>query len=103
MMLLYITRVILGITTATKKNNPSRRYQTRMYGGWRVETFVDCLCMPFTRGEQTRPGSGREKNLLFRVEKILPMPIPLYGPGLNFRTGLGPGPGLGGPPAYFIV
>jgi hypothetical protein len=30
MMLLYITRVILGITTATKKNNPSRRYQTRI-------------------------------------------------------------------------
>jgi hypothetical protein len=44
-----------------------------------------------------------KKILLFRAEKILPMTIPLDASGLNFRAGLGPGPGLGGLPAYFIV
>jgi hypothetical protein len=41
--------------------------------------------------------------LLFRVEKILPTTIPLDTSGLNFRVGLESGPGLGGPPAYFIA
>jgi hypothetical protein len=49
------------------------------------------------------PGSSRAENLLFRAEKILPMTIPLDASGLNFRVGLGPGPSLGGPLAYFIV
>jgi hypothetical protein len=50
------------------------------------------------------PGSGRaEKILLFRAEKILPMTISLGASDLNFRAGLRPGAGLGGPPAHFIV
>jgi hypothetical protein len=50
------------------------------------------------------PGrAGLKKILLFQVEKILPMTIPLDASGLNFRDGLGPGPGLGGLPVYFIV
>jgi hypothetical protein len=44
-----------------------------------------------------------EKICYFGTKKILPMTIPLDASGLNFRVGLGPGPGLGGPPAYFIV
>jgi hypothetical protein len=42
-------------------------------------------------------GSGRaqKKILLFRAEKFLPMTILLGASGLNFRAGLGPGPGLG--------
>jgi hypothetical protein len=47
--------------------------------------------------------AGLKKFLLFRAEKILPMTIPLDASGLNFWAGLGPGPGLGGPPAHFIV
>jgi hypothetical protein len=47
--------------------------------------------------------AGLKKIRLFRAEKVLHMTIPLYASGLKFRTGLGPGPGLYGPPAYFIV
>jgi hypothetical protein len=36
-------------------------------------------------------GPGRKKILLFRAEKILPMPIPLDRSGLNFWVRLGPG------------
>jgi hypothetical protein len=51
-----------------------------------------------------RAGSGRaEKNSVISGQKILPMTIPLDASGLNFRVRLWPGPGLGGPPAYFIV
>jgi hypothetical protein len=50
------------------------------------------------------PGSGRaEKIQVFRAEKIQPMTVPWDMPGLSFRAGFGPGPGLGGPPAHFIV
>jgi hypothetical protein len=61
---------------------------------------------------QTRPEhfSGRTgfgpawKNFCyFGTKKILPMTIPLDASGLDFRAGLGPGPGLGGPATYFIV
>jgi hypothetical protein len=53
-------------------------------------------------------GAGRvrarpKKIWVFRAEKILPMTVPWDMSGLNFRAGLGPGPGLGGPPAHFIV
>jgi hypothetical protein len=48
-------------------------------------------------------GPDSKKILLFQAEKILPMIIPLDALGLNFQVGLGPGPGLGGPPAHFIV
>jgi hypothetical protein len=51
-----------------------------------------------SRGEhfsgQAGFGQGRKK-LLFRAEKILLITIPL--------DVFGSGPGLGGPPAYFIV
>jgi hypothetical protein len=51
------------------------------------------------------PGSGRAEkiSIISGRKKILPMTIPLDVSGLNFRAGLGPGPALGGPPAYFIV
>jgi hypothetical protein len=50
------------------------------------------------------PGSGRvEKNSGFSAEKILPMTVPWDMSGLSLRAGLEPGPGLGGPPAHFIV
>jgi hypothetical protein len=50
------------------------------------------------------PGSSRaEKISVISGRKILPMTIPLHVSGLNFRAGLGPGPGLGRPLVYFIV
>jgi hypothetical protein len=50
------------------------------------------------------PRSGQaEKNSVNSGQKILPMTIPLDGSGLNILAGLGPGPGLGGPPVHFIV
>jgi hypothetical protein len=56
-----------------------------------------------SRPEQFSGRAGLKKILLFRAEKILPMTIPLDASGLNFWAGLGPGPGLGRPPAHFIV
>jgi hypothetical protein len=41
---------------------------------------------------------GPKKSQLFRVEKILATTVPLDTSGLKFQAGLGPGPGLGGPP-----
>jgi hypothetical protein len=55
-------------------------------GTWELEVSI------FRAG----PGSGW-------AEKILPMTIPLDAAGLNFRVGLGLGPGLGGLPTHFIV
>jgi hypothetical protein len=55
------------------------------------------------RPEHFSGRAGLKIFLLFRAEKILPMTIPLGASGLNFQAGLGPGPGLGGPPTHFIV
>jgi hypothetical protein len=53
---------------------------------------------------RTGPGSGRaQKNSITSVKKILPRTITLGAAGLNFRAGLGSGPGLGGPLVHFIV
>jgi hypothetical protein len=40
---------------------------------------------------------------VFRAEKILHMAVPWGVSGRSFRVGLGPGPGLGGLHAHFIV
>jgi hypothetical protein len=45
-------------------------------------------------------GPGRKKTRVFRAEKILPTPVPWAAAGLVFRVGLGPCPGLGGPPMF---
>jgi hypothetical protein len=52
---------------------------------------------------QARVQAGPKKIRVFWAEKILLMTVPRDVSGLSFRAGLGPGPGLGGPPAHFIV
>jgi hypothetical protein len=46
--------------------------------------------------------SGPKKIPVISVQKILPIIVPLDAADLNSRAGLGPCPGLGGPPAHFI-
>jgi hypothetical protein len=71
------------------KNNPA---------GARLYHLSSCDYIKIERLYSTKPehfSDRAEKILLFWVEKILPMTIPLGASGLNFRAGLGPGPGLG--------
>jgi hypothetical protein len=65
--------------------------------------LLDYFTFLASRPEHFSGRAGLKKFLLFRIEKILPMTIPLDASGLNFRVGLGLGPGLGGPHAYFIA
>jgi hypothetical protein len=55
----------------------------------------------------TRPehfaGRAWFKAQLFWAEKVPPMTVPLGRSGLIFWAKLGPGLGLGGPPAHFIM
>jgi hypothetical protein len=61
------------------------------------------LASPLTGPEHFSGRAELKTVSVISGRKILHMTIPLDAAGLNFRIGLGPDPGLGGPSAHFIV
>jgi hypothetical protein len=76
----------------------TRALQTQNADVFAVPTGLCTVSRPEHSTGRVGFGSDR-KTQFFRVEKILPMTVPWDTSASVFE----PGPGLGGPPAYFVV